>query len=321
MREFVINTNDAGQRLDKFITKAVPQLPQTLLYKYIRLKRIKLNGKRCEISTRLIAGDQLTLYVNDEFFSAENSTTTFLSAPTSLNVVYEDENILLVDKKPGLIVHEDDSHQIDTLINRILHYLYKNKEYDPEKENSFTPALCNRIDLNTGGIVIAAKNAASLRILNQKIKDRELTKQYLCVVHGVMPKKTDVLKGYLVKDSDANMVTVSDKPLKDGRTILTRYSVLSQNERFSLLEVDLLTGRTHQIRAHLASIGHPLLGDTKYGYNRDNKGTGYKSQALYSYKLTFDFKTDAAILGYLNEKVFEVEHVWFRDDFLSGKIK
>lgn len=320
MKEFLINTNDAGQRVDKFLTKAAPLLPQSMLYKSIRLKRIKLNGKRCEISTRLAAGDSLTLYLNDSFFEAPNEDRLFLSAPTALNIIYEDENLLLIDKKPGLIVHEDDSHSIDTLINRILHYLYDKGEYDPQRENSFVPSLCNRIDLNTGGIVIAAKNAASLRILNQKIKDRELTKQYLCIVHGAMPKKSDTLKGYLRKDGDANLVTVSERPVRDGRTILTRYRVLAQRGRFSLLEVDLLTGRTHQIRAHLASVGHPLLGDTKYGHSRDNKGTGYKSQALYSYKLTFDFQTDAGELSYLRGKSFRVEQVWFRDDFLQGKI-
>lgn len=321
MKQFVINTNDAGQRIDKFLAKAAPSLPQSLLYKSIRLKRIKLNGKRCESSTRLTEGDELSLYLNDEFFAESDSQQLFLRAPTTLSIVYEDENILLIDKRPGLIVHEDSQHTVDTLINRTLHYLYKKGEYKPDMENSFVPSLCNRIDLNTGGIVIAAKNAASLRILNEKIKEREIIKQYLCIVHGTMPQKEDTLKGFLLKDAETNMVKIFDCPVKDGRTILTRYRVLDQNGRFSLLEIDLLTGRTHQIRAHLASIGHPLLGDTKYGHNRDNKGTGYKSQALYSYKLTFHFLTDAGILNYLNGKSFEVKQVWFRDDFFAGKIK
>ncbi len=321
MKQFVINTNDAGQRIDKFLAKAAPSLPQSLLYKSIRLKRIKLNGKRCESSTRLTEGDELSLYLNDEFFAESDSQQLFLRAPTALSIVYEDENILLIDKRPGLIVHEDSQHTVDTLINRTLHYLYRKGEYKPDMENSFVPSLCNRIDLNTGGIVIAAKNAASLRILNEKIKEREMIKQYLCIVHGTMPQKEDTLKGFLLKDAETNMVKIFDCPVKDGRTILTRYRVLEQNDRFSLLEIDLLTGRTHQIRAHLASIGHPLLGDTKYGHNRDNKGTGYKSQVLYSYKLTFHFLTDAGILNYLNGKSFEVKQVWFRDDFFAGKIK
>lgn len=321
MKEFLINSNDAGQRVDKFITKAVPLLPQSLLYKSIRTKRIKLNGKRCQISTRLCEGDHLYLYINDQFFDEADQKNSFLTAPTTLSIVYEDDNILLLDKRPGLIVHEDDQHVNDTLINRVLHYLYNKGEYNPDIENSFIPSLCNRIDLNTGGIVIAAKNAPSLRILNEKIKCRELTKQYLCIVHGIMPCQQQTLKGYLLKDSDANKVNIYNHPVKNGRTILTKYRVLGQNGRFSLLEVDLLTGRTHQIRAHLASIGHPLLGDAKYGLNRNNKGTGYKSQALYSYKLTFHFETDAGGLNYLNKKCFKVKQVWFQDDFLAGKIK
>ena len=155
MREFVINQNDAGQRVDKFVTKAVPLLPQALLYKSIRTKRIKLNGKRCEISTRLCEGDRLSLYLNDEFFGGAPGAPAFLSVPPTVDVLYEDENILLADKRPGLLVHEDEGGQTDTLINRILHYLYQKGEYDPARENSFTPALCNRIDRNTGGIVIA----------------------------------------------------------------------------------------------------------------------------------------------------------------------
>lgn len=320
MKTFVINANDAGQRVDKFVTKAVPKLPQSMLYKSIRLKRIKLNGKRCEISSRLQEGDRLDLYLKDEFFQEEPSQMDFLLAPLSLDILYEDENILLVDKRPGLVVHEDERHEADSLINRILHYLYQKGEYDPNQENSFTPSLCNRIDRNTGGIVIAAKNAPSLRILNQKIKDREIQKLYLCVVHGAMPKKQDTLKGFLRKDTSTNLVSIFKQPVKDGRTILTKYKVLGQKGRFSLLEVDLLTGRTHQIRAHLASIGHPLLGDAKYGHNRDNKGTGYKFQALYSYKLTFQFTSDAGILSYLDSKSFEVPSVWFRDEFFNGQL-
>lgn len=327
MKELIINGNDAGQRLDKFLTKAVPLLPQPLLYKSIRLKRIKCNGKRCEISTRLQEGDVLSLYLNDEFFASPEKDASrsgeyaFLRAPQALSILYEDENILLADKKPGLIVHEDSGHQTDTLIHRILRYLYEKGEYDPAMENSFAPALCNRIDLNTGGIVIAAKNAPTLRVLNAKIKERQVLKQYLCIVHGHMPKPEDTLRAWLVKDGDANVVTVHAHPMEGGRTIVTRYRVIAKNPLFSLLEVDLLTGRTHQIRAHLAYEGHPLLGDTKYGHNRDNRGTGYKTQALCSYRLTFDFTTDAEHLSYLNGRTFSLPHVLFRDDFMNGKIK
>lgn len=322
MRSFTINSNDAGQRMDKFLTKAVPKLPQSLLYKYLRTKRIKCNGKRCEISTRLNEGDLVELYINDEFFEEVGSSLAypFLQAKGALDIVYEDENILLVDKRPGLLVHEDDKEQGDTLINRILKYLYEKEEYRPDQENSFAPALCNRIDRNTGGIVIAAKNAPALRVLNEKIKNRELQKLYLCIVHGCPQPKAATLTGYLVKDATDNQVTVTQRKTPGSRTILTKYQVLETRGRFSLVEVDLLTGRTHQIRAHMAFTGHPLLGDTKYGFNRDNKGTGYKYQALYAYKLTFHFTGEPTCLDYLNHQTFTVDKVDFLEDFRQGKI-
>ena len=228
MREFIINQNDAGQRVDKFLTKAVPKLPKNLLYKYIRLKRIKVNGKRCEISTRLACGDVMQLYINDEFFEGEIADRpAFLSAPTSLNIIYEDENIILCDKKCGLVVHEDESGSTDTLINRIQHYLYEKGEYRPEEELSFAPALCNRIDRNTGGIVICAKNAESLRVLNQKVKDRELEKLYLCVTVGIPKEKSARLTAYHQKDEATKTVRVSDRKFEGSRTMITSYRVLA----------------------------------------------------------------------------------------------
>ncbi len=315
MKEFTINRNDSGQRVDKFLQKAVPRMPQSLMYKYIRMKRIKLNGKRCEISTRLNEGDVMQLYINDEFFDTA-AETEFLTAPPVLNIVYEDENILLVDKKNGLVVHEDDEKTSDTLINRILHYLYDKGEYKPEEENSFVPALCNRLDRNTGGIVIAAKNAESLRILNQKIKDRELEKRYLCITVGIPPKKHDTMTAYLEKNADGNTVKVTDKKTPSNKTIITTYDVLKTGGRLALVEVKLETGRTHQIRAHFAHIGCPLLGDGKYGINQVNREYKVKTQALYSYKLKFTFAgDDNGCLDYLNGREFTVKDVWFENKF------
>ena len=170
MKSFTIQKNDAGQRLDKFISKAVPRLPKSLMYKYIRLKRIKLNGKRCDIADKLCEGDVLAMYIGDEFFSAATEND-FLSVSANIEIVYEDDNILLVNKPCGLVVHEDNSNTMDTLINRIKKYLYQKGEYLPENEASFTPSLCNRLDRNTQGIVICAKTAESLRILNQAVKE------------------------------------------------------------------------------------------------------------------------------------------------------
>lgn len=311
MKELSIGPNDAGQRLDRFLGKAIPLLPASLAQKYIRLKRIKLNGARAARDTRLQAGDVLTLYINDEFFdtpSAENAYLT-VTAP-KLNLVYEDENILLVDKRPGQAVHPHDGAEYGrTLIDHIQAYLYAKGEWKPRLEHAFSPALCNRIDRNTGGIVIAAKNADALRIMNQKIKDRELEKYYLAVIHGTMRPREGILEGYIFKDAKQNRVYVTDTPQKGSKTAITRYRTLKTKDNLSLVECELITGRTHQIRAQFAHAGHPLWGDGKYG--RLVKGDERKYQALYAYRLHFTFTTDAGILEYLNGKSFQVEDVDF----------
>lgn len=317
MRTVKIEKNDAGQRLDKFLTKCFKNLPQSLMYKYIRTKHIKLNGKRCQISSRLSEGDVVSLYIKDEFFENKPTEHDFLKAPNKLDIVYEDENIMLVNKPSGLIVHPGENYHFDSLIARIQHHLYDKGEYNPESENSFAPALVNRIDRNTAGIVIAAKNAESLRILNDKMKYRELDKLYLCIVHGRLKRKQDTLEAFLEKNEKQNRVYISNKPTPNSKTIKTKYKVLDERGNFSLVEIDLLTGRTHQIRAHMSYIGHPLVGDGKYGTNAQNKSTGYTKQALCSYKLIFKFTTDSGILEYLNGKSFEIKDINFVKDFYS----
>lgn len=315
MKEFIINRNDAGQRLDRFVLKAVPRLPQSMMYKAIRNKRIKLNGRRAEISSRLCEGDTVQMYLNDEFFDSVPETE-FMSVSSALNIIYEDDNIMLLDKKNGMVVHEDDDNTADTLINRVKRYLYEKGEYDPGAENSFAPALCNRLDRNTGGIVIAAKNAESLRILNQKIRDREIEKYYLCVTVGVPPKKADTITAYLEKDSASNTVKVTDRKSGTNKTIVTSYRIIRDNGSLALVEIKLGTGRTHQIRAHMAHIGCPLLGDGKYGINRINREYKVKTQALYSYRLKFAFSSESGCLDYLDGKEFRADKVWFEDMFL-----
>ncbi len=317
MKSFEIKSNDANQRLDKFIRKSLPNLPQTLMYKYIRIKRIKVNGKRAEISTMLKVGDIVDMYINDEFFVKPETRYDFTGASKNLDIIYEDENIVLLNKKAGLLCHPDDREYIDTLITRLKKYLYDKGEYRPDDENSFTPALVNRIDRNTGGIVIAAKNAESLRIMNAQMKRRNLRKFYLCVVHGILEKDSGLLEGYLTKDEKKNLVKVTKKQTDGSKEIKTKYKALNKDLKndLSLAEVELLTGRTHQIRAHFASIGHPLLGDGKYGTNKLNKDFGYKKQFLYSYKLIFNFDGEAGQLEYLNGRCFEVKDVWFVREF------
>jgi len=321
MKEFAIGSNDAGQRLDRFLAKAVPLLPASLAQKYIRIKRIKRNGARVERDTRLCQGDVLQLYINDEFFDKPREDNAYLTVATpKLNIVYEDENILLVDKRPGLAVHPHDGAEYGrTLIDHIQAYLYQKREWSPRGENAFTPALCNRIDRNTGGIVIAAKTAEALRIMNQKIKDRELDKRYLAIVEGTPKPPRGSLKGYIFKDAKKNRVFVSDTPQPGAKTCQTNYITLASRNGLSLVECELITGRTHQIRAQFAHAGHPLLGDGKYG--KLDKRFDRNYQALYSYRLTFNFTTDAGSLENLNGKSFQVKEVDFvKEYFPDAKI-
>ena len=320
MQTLHIQKNDAGQRLDKFLQKTYRRLPISMMYKYIRQKDIKRNGRRCTPADRLCEGDVLTLYVKEEFLEQAPPVYDFLSASRQLDILYEDDNLLLLNKKAGLLSHPDDHEYGDTLIGRVQRYLYEKDSYRPEDEQSFAPALVNRIDRNTCGIVIAAKTAEALRILNQKLRDRELHKYYLCLVHGTPVPQKATLTAFLVKNEAQNRVYVSDTPQPNARRIDTRYTVLESHNGLSLLEIELLTGRTHQIRAHLASIGHPLLGDGKYGTNALNKGTGFSKQALCSYKLTFDFTTPAGELNYLNGRSFSLPDPWFVTEFRSGKL-
>jgi 23S rRNA pseudouridine955/2504/2580 synthase len=316
MREFTINKNDADQRLDRWISKNLPLLPTTLAQKYIRLKRVKVNGKRAEKNYRLQVGDVLQLYINDEFFAQPTQENTFLKLyKPHLDIVYEDENILLVNKRPGVVVHADETEKVHTLINNIQAYLYQKKEWNPNAEHSFAPALCNRIDRNTGGIVIAAKTAEALRVMNQKIRDRELTKLYLCVILGRMTPGKGKLESYIFKDEAKKQVYVRKTPCPGAKTAVTLYRTLATKNNLSLVECDLITGRTHQIRAQFAAAGHPLLGDGKYGNGQQNKQYDRKGQALYSYKLKFNFTTDAGNLAYLDGMEWKVEDIDFVEEY------
>lgn len=312
MKQFTIGPNDAGQRLDRWLAKALPLLPPALAQKYIRLKRVKVNGRGSKRDARLERGDVLQLYINDEFFDAPTPENAFLRVETPrLDILYEDEHLMLLNKRPGMVVHPDDKERVNTLITHVQAYLYQKKEWSPRWENAFAPALCNRIDRNTGGIVIAAKTAEALRVMNQKIRDRELQKLYLCVIHGAMEPRQGQLKGYILKDEGRAQVRVLDRPVPGGRTAVTLYRTLETRNGLSLLECDLITGRTHQIRAQFAAAGHPLLGDGKYGRERDQR----RFQALYSYRLKFQFTTDAGPLEPLNGREWTVENVDFVQEY------
>ena len=317
METITVGKNDGGIRLDKFLSKCFKTMPKSLMYKYIRTKRIKLNGKRAKEDSILNEGDVLTFYIDSEFFGDKtNEELKFTKLKESrLVVVYEDENILIADKPSGLIVHSDENEELNTLINHIKLYLYNKGEYVPSEENSFAPALCNRIDRNTSGLVIAAKNAITLKVMNEKIKARELDKIYLCAVHGIPVKKEATLRGFLEKIAAENRVIVHSHPTRNAKESVTKYKVVSVNKEknLSLLEVELITGRTHQIRSQLAEAGYPLLGDGKYAVNKKDRKAGYSSQALSAHKLTFKFVGEKTHLDYLNGRTFYSSE----PDFLS----
>ncbi len=288
----------------------------SLMYKYIRTKKIKVNRKRTSPDYCVQAGDVIDFFIKDEFF-AEKEDYSFTNLICDISVVYEDENILIADKRPGVIVHSDEKEERGTLIDQIKCYLYNKGEYNPADESSFAPALCNRIDRNTGGMVICAKNAATLREVNEMIREGRVTKKYLALVHGIFDKKSGELKNFLFKDRKSNIVYVKDRPEKGCVTAITKYRVVkeSKERKLTLIEAELITGRTHQIRAQFAAIGHPLMGDGKYGVNRDDKKLGYKYQALYSYYLRFNFEKDKkSSLSYLDGKTFKVDDVFFKKE-------
>ena len=312
MKELTIRKSDADQRLDRFVAKAVPLLPDSLLQKYIRIKRIKVNGKGAKRDDRVNEGDVLQLYINDEFFETPSEENAYLKvgAP-KIEIVYEDENVLLVDKKPGVLCHSDGTWSYDTLIANIQAYLYARGEWRPREENAFAPALCNRIDRNTGGIVIAAKNAEALRVLDEKIKLREIDKYYLCAVRGRPEPREGVYRDWLFKDARKNQVYIRETSCPGAKEAVTEYRTLQKKDGLSLVECHLLTGRTHQIRAQMAAHGTPLLGDGKYGEERFNKQFGEKGQALYSYRVVFTLPTDAGCLEYLRGRSFQVNEIEF----------
>jgi len=321
MKEITIGAEAAGKRLDKWLLKELPRLPMGLMQKYLRLKRVKLNGKPAKGDMRLAEGDTLSLFIEDEFFEKPAEPEPFLMRfRWHLDIANEDENILIVDKKPGLMVHPDRTEQVNTLLTHVQAYLCQKGEWDPRGRDAFPPALCNRIDRFTGGLVITAKNEPALRAMNEKIAAREVKKEYLCVALGVLEQPQGVIDTFIVKPEGSRRVHVSRSPLPGAQRALTRYRVLDQRDGLTLAACELLTGRTHQIRAQFAFIGHPLLGDGQYGDPREGERFGRDYQALYAWRLTFDFRTEAAALAGLDGKRVSARHVPFVREYFPGTV-
>ena len=318
MRHFEINHAQSGKRIDKILKDAFPQLPVSAMYKAFRKKDIKINGSRVKETHVVLAGDRVEVYIIDSILDGETiSGELKMEDLQLLDIVYEDENLIIINKKQGVSVHDDEGEKGgDTLISQVRKYLMEQGEYKVKNEG-FLPSLCHRLDRNTGGLVIIAKNKKAHEILLDKIKQREIHKYYLCYVKGHLQKQKDTMEAYLYKDDKKSRVFISDKPGRGKLSIVTAYKVLkyiqgeTEDQDLSLVEVDLITGRTHQIRAHFAYLGHPVLGDGKYGLNILNRKFGVKHQVLWAYKIKFHFKSDdhkdSNILSYLNRRIFEVK--------------
>lgn len=305
MKSFVINKNDAGRRADQFVSRVCKGMPKSLLQKSFRKGRIKINGKKASADYRLLEGDRAELYINDEFFGEIPQEKALKKVKPDLDIVYEDENIIIADKPAGMIVHSDDGESVNTLINHILSYLIEKGEYQPGTgEDTFVPALCHRIDRNTCGLVIAAKNAESLRIMNNIIKHRMIRKIYRCTLVGIPPQKSAICRAYLKRDLNKKRVYITENMQKGSIPIKTGYRILTSKNGLSLAEIELFTGRTHQIRAHMAYLGYPLAGDGKYGKNAVNKSLGLAHQELCAYRIEFKSGFENTVLGYLCGKSF-----------------
>ncbi len=305
MREFTVSQKDNGRKLEKWLPAVAPGLSFGAVRKFLRLKRVRVNGKVAKEGAVLAAGDVVNAYINDEFFEEKPRENKLLAGfRVRMDVLYEDENIMLIDKRPGLRVHPDEEEKVDTLVTHVQAYLYQKGEYDG---TGFAPALCNRIDRFTGGIVIAAKNSEALHAMDMKIRNREVSKFYLCACAGRLNPAEGELRGYLLKEG--KRVKVLSKPGPGAQEACTRYRTISSDGGASLVECELLTGRTHQIRAQFAAAGHPLIGDTQYGDAEINKRYPSNFQQLYSYRVVFDFKTDAGVLEYLKGKSFSVKRL------------
>lgn len=311
MQELYVTANEAGQRLDKLLAKFLNQAPKSFLYKMMRKKNIVLNGKKCTGNEKLKQGDSIKLFFSDETiekFSAGTYVTPKKEKINMLPIIYEDEQVLLMNKPVGVLsqkAKDSDVSAVEILIN----YLIETNQLSKEQFRTFHPSICNRLDRNTSGILVAGKTLPALQEMNRFFKERTIAKYYRCLVKGRVIKNEDYIKGYLVKDQKTNKVSITKKKTEEGVPIETEYCVIQSNDEVSLLEVHLITGKTHQIRAHLASIGHPIIGDYKYGDKQINEmyrqEYGLKSQLLHAYRL--EMPSSDGSLAYLNDKKFVAE--------------
>ena len=327
MKTFEIAPEDEGKRLSKWLEKNLPALPRTQMQKALRLKRIKRNKKPAKADDRLCAGDVLECYINDEFLAEVQRKDEFLDRfRWRFGVVYEDEHVLIVDKPNGLIVHPDATEKLNTLVTHVRAYLYQRGEYDSLNKDAFPPTPCNRIDRFTSGLVMVAKTHAAMIALNRAIRNHEVEKSYLAIVHGLPRPARGLIDNYILKTEGRRKVQVFREEVEGSQRAQTRYAVTESMGELSLVECVLITGRTHQIRAQFAAMGHPLLGDGQYGDPQDLRRYGFAQQALCAYKLTFKLKDpeEGNPLAALNKQSFSspldtFEAIWPELSALRGR--
>lgn len=311
MKTIIVQKNDINKRIDNFLSKIFQNLKKSDIYKLLRNKKIKVNNQKVNYDYRLMINDEINIYLNIDSEKSINKHQLWKQADSNIDVIYEDKNIIIVNKSIGLIVYDEKQATINTLINKIIKYLYEKQEYNDENENSFIPSLAHRIDTNTSGIVIAAKNAEALKEMNEIFKDKLIKKTYLALVYGVVEHKYREINCFIRK-TDKNIVETSfDKKNAQFKEAVTRYKLIDIiSNKYSLLEIDLITGRTHQIRATFNLINHPLVGEQKYIKSFINKDSRFKYQCLVSHKIKF-FDLNTGILNYLSNKEFKVNDIWF----------
>ena len=302
MQEIKITEQEAGQRFDKLLSKYLNKAPKSFLYKMLRKKNITLNGKKASGNEKLAKGDCVKLFLSDETIQKFSETFSGYTN-VSLEILYEDEDIILINKPVGMLSQKA-ARSDESLVEHLISYLIQSHALTEEDLRTFRPSICNRLDRNTSGLVVAGKSLAGLQVMNGVFKDRSLHKYYQCLVNGQVKEKK-LIAGFLRKDEAANTVTVYPLEVEDSVPIMTEYLPLAGNGTYTLLQVTLITGRSHQIRAHLASIGHPIVGDYKYGRQDMNdamkKKYGVRSQLLHSWKLVMPDKLPEP-LDYLSGK-------------------